>query len=83
MKRFFLLFLFPFILIGCASKEEVKTLQDAMVDMQKDLRALKKENTNLKEMLENLSIRVDELSEKTAENSLEIERIKKQLKLGR
>ncbi len=83
MKKFVIFLIPSLFFLGCASKEEVKTLQDAMVEMQKEMRVLKRENTNLKEMIENLSIRVDELSEKTAENSLEIEKLKKQLKMGR
>jgi len=68
------------VMYGCASKDEVRALQDALIDVQRSVKELKRENTNLKEMIEVLSVRVDELSQKTAQNSLEIEKLKKLLK---
>ncbi len=81
MKKLFFILPTLFVFIGCASKEEVKVLQDALIEVQQDVKVLKRENTNLKEMIEVLSNRVDELSQKTAQNSFEIEKIKKQLKI--
>ncbi len=79
MKKFILFPAMALIIAGCASKEEVAALQDALIDVQRSVKELKRENTNLKEMIEVLSSRVDELSQKTAQNSFEIEKLKKQL----
>ena len=81
MKKLLIILPTFFVFISCASKEEVKVLQDALIEVQQDVKVLKRENTNLKEMIEVLSNRVDELSQKTAQNSFEIEKIKKQLKM--
>ncbi len=83
LKKLAFLPLLAVIITGCASKEEVAALQDALIDVQRSVKELKRENTNLKEMIEVLSARVDELSQKTAENSFEIEKLKKQINKSR
>ncbi|NPA52492.1 MAG: hypothetical protein GXO22_06325 [Aquificae bacterium] len=80
MRKLLLIPAVAVVMYGCASKDEVRALQDALIDVQRSVKELKRENTNLKEMIEVLSVRVDELSQKTAQNSLEIEKLKKLLK---
>ncbi len=78
MKKIFIaLPLFAIVFTSCAQKEDILTLQDKIMNLEKEIKQLKKNDMVFEQNLENISERIDKLSEITANNSKEIQLLKK------
>ncbi len=78
MKKLFIaLPIFAIVFTSCASKEDLLTLQDKIINLEKEVKQLKRTDMFIEQNIENLSERIDKLSEITANNSKQIELLKK------
>ncbi len=69
--------LFAIVFTSCAQKEDLLTLQDKIIKLEKEIKQLKRTDMVIEQNVENLSERIDKLSEITANNSKQIELLKK------
>jgi len=76
-KVFIALPLFAIVFTSCAQKEDLLTLQDKIIKLEKEIKQLKRTDMVIEQNVENLSERIDKLSEITANNSKQIELLKK------
>jgi len=76
-KIFIALPLFAIVFTSCAQKEDLLTLQDKIIKLEKEIKQLKRTDMVIEQNVENLSERIDKLSEITANNSKQIELLKK------
>ncbi len=78
MKKIFVAVpLLAIVFTSCAQKEDLLTLQDKIVNLEKEIKQLKRADMRIEQNVENLSERIDKLSEITANNSKQIELLKK------
>jgi uncharacterized protein YlxW (UPF0749 family) len=69
--------LLAIVFSSCAQKEDLLTLQDKVIKLEKEIKQLKRTDMTIEQNIENLSERIDKLSEITANNSKQIELLKK------
>ena len=76
MKKILILGFSSIFLFSCASDEKITTLQRELLNIRQEISELKDKTNDNTENIKNINARLDKLSQKVAENSADIEKLK-------
>jgi tol-pal system protein YbgF len=76
MKKILILGFGSIFLFSCASEDKITTLQRELLSLRQEVNELKDRTNDNTENIKNINARLDKLSQKVAENSADIEKLK-------
>ena len=76
MKKILFLGFSSIFLFSCASEDKITTLQRELLSLRQEVNELKDRTNDNTENIKNINARLDRLSQKVAENSADIEKLK-------
>jgi tol-pal system protein YbgF len=76
MKKILILGFGSIFLFSCASEDKITTLQRELLSLRQEVNELKDRTDDNTEDIKNINARLDKLSQKVAENSADIEKLK-------
>ncbi|ACD66277.1 MAG TPA: tol-pal system protein YbgF [Sulfurihydrogenibium sp.] len=76
MKKILFLGFSSIFLFSCASEDKITTLQRELLSLRQEVNELKDRTNDNTENIKNINARLDKLSQKVAENSADIEKLK-------
>jgi len=76
MKKILILGFGSVFLFSCASEDKITTLQRELLSLRQEVNELKDRTNDNTENIKNINARLDKLSQKVAENSADIEKLK-------
>ena len=76
MKKILILGFGSIFLFSCASEDKITTLQRELLSLRQEVNELKDRTNDNTENIKNINTRLDKLSQKVAENSADIEKLK-------